>query len=345
MRQLYFPLLLLFALAFTACLTEEENSILTVENEVSEPEVPTLNFTTSLGDVQINYGYLYAPEPEAEGSQNLLLVLTREEVSEGDLLTGRSLAITVELTSPDGELSGSYRSDAGEGGRKAGMVSYYRSVDFQEPEDWVDRTHTIGRVAISSSPDGYRVEVVYGGGTAALSGTFNGALTPVRSAYSREIPAEAEFQGPTGFMIANNTAAEFRHAYLYPRGTSGTYYDLALTEHELETTEGLELSGTSNALMFRLDTKDLQSGTYRHSGNSGGDFLSGQQQGLINRFGPYFCTNYNFDTGTFDDDEPTDGESIVRWDGEEFMIRFRGTLYGTEVATEGLYRGPLTIVE
>lgn len=345
MRYTYLPLLAL-TLMLSSCLTEETIT-LTPETEqevIVETESDNANFLIGNADVQLDYGYIHSV-PAANGSEFLhRVVLTRTDVREGNHLTGISDALTVTFESPDGDLEGVYPTAVASAGDRITKASrFYSSLDFTENINSPQIQFYDGELTVTTTDEGYNLSFSFLDQWASveMTGHFNGQLQEVMPA-PEFIPSTEDFEGDNTLIIGESETP-LTNAYLvkqYEDGEGQPVYKLVVSEQELSA--GEVLSGVSSALMYNFNMAgDLLSGRYSWGG-SGGDFLSNTQQALF--YAPLYCTNFNFDTGSFDDDDYTEGETLIYRDGEEFMFRFTGTIRNDELI-DGIYRGPLTVID
>lgn len=344
MRLMYLPLLA-FTLMLSSCLTEERITLIPEEEEITvETETNDENFTIGGSAVQLDFGYVHSvPIPESPGFRHHI-VLTRTDVREGNNLTGVSDALTFIVDSPDEDLTGTYVSFAETGERVIRSSSFYNDLVASDNNNYPQQIFSSGEITITASDEGYDLFIDFPDDWSfnRLTGHFAGTLQTVEPV-TLVIPSPEDFAGDNGLIIGD-AETPLTNAYLVKKyeGSNGeTVYQMVIAERELSAGEAL--SGVSSALMYDYrGAPNAMTGRY-NEGSYGNDFLSSGQQRSLNS--PFYCTNYDFVASTFDDDESTQGETLIYRDGEEFMFRFTGVTNRNGDIIEGIYRGPLTIID
>lgn len=346
--------LLLLSISFTACfpeLVDEEIVVVDTPDGSDTPDtdpdgggVDVGNFNFSLGSYQLDHVYITTLPFGYEDKDVHQIIITRDDVAiDEQTLIGLSPALTLSIVSPKGSLAGTYVIGSADYGAEysASRASIYRWLRFEQ--DISDPSGMIndGELMITEQDGEYTLTFNWLSQGTPRTGEVTTTLREITFPQS-DLPTVADFQGNSAFTRGDATI-NLRHAYLVPEGL--TYdgkrkHTLYLTEHEI--LEAGELTGTSTALMLKsYDNFSSFNGVYDGTSLSS-TYLESLRPSLRRTL---FCTNYNFVNGSFDTDEETEGETLVLRSGNEIMVRYTGTIRGTNVPAEGLYRGPVTVLD
>jgi len=301
----FYLILFVVSLLFTACVTEETGVTPLVEDPDTEEEI--------------------TPEPTDHNFNVASAGFKLENGyvhSSADDETGGT---KYHLIFSDTDLAGTYSTENAPGQQFATSFGYFRSINFIDGFTYPGSEFQIVSISYQEAVSGLQA-----------TGHFKGALLPARPA-PVTLPSESDFQGQNGYSGGNHEHT-FSYAYLYPTSTGSNgdeYYRLVLSDEQLTMMEG--------QIIFVIRGKEAL-----HSGIFGKNYpptdYLGSSRGILYR-SPNFCTNMNFLTRQYDDDEQTEGETLILYDGESFMIRHTGVVIGSNAPVDALYRGSLTILE
>lgn len=345
MRYLY---LLCFTslFALTACFPELTEDVAVVPEEEVTTDDPVVtddfNFAVPGGEMQFDHAYRHTTELE-NGRFRHHLVLTRDDVRDGDYLTGSSPAIDFFIVTETDDLIGRHLSGDTSGEIGAEDVRYFNNLRTGSSNTNATVALESGSIVIDQGGSDYEITVEYrtAFSTGIVNGVYRGTIEEVIPSPAT-VPTAEDFQGNNVFA-RGESEIPLRYAYLYKR--SANRYTLAVTEHPVADDNEEELTGVSTAMMVKMSGSGaLSSGVYGATGTAtGSDFLGAD--GIKQSRDPLYCTNYNFFNGDFTDDEDTEGETLILVEDGEVMIRFTGTILGTDLTTTALYRGELTVID
>ncbi len=346
MRLFTLVFLGLLTVSFTACFPEltEDAVISSVEDPVVDPPMSTTgNFQTDIGAFEINHAYIVSQPIGAGEMEQHHLILTRDDVAENGQLVGTTTAFTVTITGPAGDIAGVYDTGSAlDPERSALTVEIFQRLSFSVSNNSRLRAYDAGWLEIKEIEGDHEITLDFEQWNTSLRGTLTTKLIPITLEALRQPPSAGEFQGPNQF-VRGGAAIALNHAYYVRVGRDQfgiDEYRLYLTESEITATD--ELSGVSTAMVFVAKGNLISRPESFVSGEGFYDYFAFLRPRIEQSL---FCTNYNFRTRDFDTDEPTDGETRLIWEGEELMVSFQGIISGTTTVAEGLYRGPVTVID
>ena len=350
----YILLLLAAAATFTACEDQTLDVATTPTDEVAastydERKLPApVAFQFRQTTSHLTDGYVQTIQ-RAAGAYEHHLVLTASDVLENDdLAGGTDAALVVTFATPTSSLVGTHRLGGADANiRTVGMRHY---PNFSDPYLQIDNAwfYQRGEIIIRERFGVYSVVVALDGfyeDNAELNGVFVGELYRVAAPADVNPVTEADFTGESQVAIGGISVGEITRAYArrYDMGNGEYMVDGLYFTRTAVDAEG-ELVGSSDALVVSLENTQLRTGRYLSwSAPSEGRYFE-RRSVAEQRMGGAWCTNMNFVTGSWDDDDPVDGgETLVRVDGDNVQFRMTGEiLYGASFTLE--YNGPITYV-
>lgn len=347
MRSLYLFFLLVFLTASTYSCIPETSEVLTPEvPESSEEQAVNTNFFIMGKNVRLDYGYLIELPDDEAGRPRFHVVLTKKDVFSGGRLTGNSESVTITLVAESTtDLTGEYVfGDSPETGAFAMDVSYYQYLNFDRMRNYDHGFFRGGNISISRQGEEYTLSVRLTSSVSPgeSSGTFRSPLVSV----SLNEPVEADesrFQGPNILKYGQDEIS-LNHAFLVDAGTTFegiARYRLYLTDQDIAP-DTANLTGRSDLIFFYVYGEALEFGGHLVFGASSGNYLSRFSTAIDQG---YFCRNMDFTNNTADEDVPVPrGMADLKNENGEMVISFTAES-ATGETTEGLYRGPLVVID
>ncbi len=331
-----FTLLLLFSAAFTSCLPEASLTLEEEPEEVNPVEEVTTSTNLSYGSYSLhpNFAYLRTTPNETGDGFNHTLIFTQRGVTlrEGDLVDYTSAGIIgISFSSVEESPVGNFpvlaedASPEETGVKAAGGQTFFSFAS--SPSSLMNRTFASGSMDIVQDGDAYKIEVdlVESENGFSITGRFVGSVKEILLPETEAVSAE-EFSGEN-LLKREEEEIILRDAYLVPRENSlnsSSHYNLFITEESV-TNEAGSLSGTTNALLMRLEINDqLKSGRYKLGragtlNNTG--FFTRYERDVVNS--SFLCREMDFTTNVMLDDEPMDaGEVVILVEADLVKIKF-----------------------
>ncbi len=332
--------LCLLCVGFFSCIEEVDMTVAPTFEPEEVPVTTAENFKVGSQDVDLTHAYIVTSPVAESGRFNHHIVLSSEDVLDGnDLRSERLLPIVaLLLESEDASPVGEYFI------RDGSIVDAAGSPWFSVSDGSIllqNLEYDSGSsIIISAEGDGFKIDVDLLHNRSLLgsvNGVFTGPIKTVVPEGQEEIDPEA-FTGEN-FMNRDSELFNLTNAYLV--SSQGRFW-LYLSDRPV--LEENQLTGTSNVMLLMLteaSNGELKTGRYQINSNAlpqGGYFFGAARDAIMRS---YFCRDMNFDTGrAANDEEVNNGETLVQVDGDTFSVKFNYTTH-SNVQVAGEYHGQI----